>query len=612
MVSNVVTALDPSCYRTLRKLHRMRIPPKRTLILLLLAATMPASAPAQQNSTWWRTLPDGRRLFTECPLDTTRPRILVIYATPNGNSIEQTLGSRPENKAAWRFDIQHVAAQVRRVRQLRADVSIALSVIEAPERSWPACLSKLPDAPATTMRLVQYLRAQTEADEVILCGHSGGGSFLLHCIAAGPIPQYVRRIVFLDASYSWDNSRHAQPILKWLQDNPQNHLLSIAYDDRHVELNGRRVVGDDGGTWRATERMVEGLSGRSNFTEESLGPFTHLTAINGQVHLLLHTNPQNQILHTALVGDMNGLICSLSDNPNAQNTWQRLLQPRDYEALVPESPQQATARPRIALPDTSPIPAALPLPASSSRSIPGSQLLISLMSENLPDREQRLLTELQAGNIPKHARSFVPLQIEASTADGQKLAAVCLVTADYLAVGTDEDSCRIAVTPGAASKLASHLGCMLITPKISDDIHDAATVRLQPQPLTENRESADTLLQHETLIRQQLTRQQTVQPFLLSGIKKDLVLTKRLLEKPRKAALYGWQQPDGLPIQPLYVGHSHQYVDYSHGVRLIHGTIWIDDQPHATTDVLNDPVLWPVLTREGPMSAQQITLDSQW
>lgn len=87
------------------------------------------------------------------------------------------------------------------------------------------------------------------------------------------------------------------------------------------------------------------------------------------------------------------------------------------------------------------------------------------MSENLPDREQRLLTELQAGNIPKHARSFVPLHIEASTADGQKLAAVCLVTADYLAVGTDEDSCRIAVTPGAASKLASHLGCMLITPK---------------------------------------------------------------------------------------------------------------------------------------------------
>ncbi len=585
--------------------------PLHTLALaLLLAATLPASVSAQQTSTWWRTLPDGCRLFTECPLETHRPRILVLYATPNGNSIEQTLGARPENESAWRFDIQHVAAQVRRVRQLRSEASIALSVIEAPGRSWPAYLTRLPQAPATTMRIVQYLRNQTDADEVILCGHSGGGSFLLRCIAAGPIPQYIRRFVFLDANYSWDNSQHATPILQWLQNNPRNHLINVAYDDRSVELNGRRVVSDDGGTWRATERMVEGLGGRSAFTETALGPCQHLTAFNGQVQFLLHTNPQRRILHTALVGDMNGLICSLAENPDANGNWQRLLQPRDYQPLIPESPPQAPGTARIATTVTpAPMP---PLPARQPQASPGSQLLTSLRDCSLADREQRLLAELQAGNVPRHSRSFVPLQIEASTADGQRLSAVGFVTADFLAVGSDDDFCRIAVTPGTASRMARILGCLLITPKLSDDIHDAATVRLQPQPLTEQRESAATLLQHENLIRQQLLMQETAEPFLLSGVKKDLVLTTRLLGKPRKVALYGWQQPDGLPIQPVYAGHSQQYVDYSHAVRLIHETLWINHQPHSTTEILSDPVLWPLLTREGPLNPEQIAAESQW
>ena len=590
----------------------MHILPTLTLTLtLLLAATMPASAPAQQNSTWWRTLPDGRRLFTECPLDTTRPRILVIYATPNGNSIEQTLGSRPENKAAWRFDIQHVAAQVRRVRQLRTDVSIALSVIEAPERSWPAYLSKLPDAPATTMRLVQYLRAQTEADEVILCGHSGGGSFLLRCMAAGPIPQYIRRIVFLDASYSWDNSRHAQPVLQWLQGNPQNHLLSIAYDDRHVELNGRRVVGDDGGTWRATERMVEGLGGRSNFTEESLGPFTHLTAINGQVHLLLHTNPQNQILHTALVGDMNGLICSLTDNPNAQNTWQRLLQPRDYEALVPESPQQATPVNSIAAADAKRSEPAVELPPRNPKAADGTQFLKSIESRSQAEREQSIISEFLQGNVPPETRRLIPLQIHATTSDGRSLAALCFVTSDCLAIGSEQDSVRLALTPGAALTLAGKLGCLLITPRISDAINDAATARLTPQPMTAARESLATLLQHQKLIQQQLLKQGSAGG-LVTGAKKDLVLARRLLEHPGRVALYGWHQPDGLPIQPLYSGHTDKYVDYSHGVRLMHNQLFIDGRHYSAAAVLADQQLWPLLSHEGPLDVQKLVSESGW
>src|SRR5690242_21458574 len=50
--------------------------------------------------------------------DPKRPTQLIVYATPNGNSIEQTLGSARTDTTDWHFDIQHIAAQIRRSRTL--------------------------------------------------------------------------------------------------------------------------------------------------------------------------------------------------------------------------------------------------------------------------------------------------------------------------------------------------------------------------------------------------------------------------------------------------------------------------------------------------------------
>src|SRR3954470_21086844 len=47
--------------------------------------------------------------------DAIRPTRLVVYATPNGNSIEQTLGCGPALGVDWHFFIQHASAQVRRL-----------------------------------------------------------------------------------------------------------------------------------------------------------------------------------------------------------------------------------------------------------------------------------------------------------------------------------------------------------------------------------------------------------------------------------------------------------------------------------------------------------------
>ena len=75
--------------------------------------------------------------------------------------------------------------------------------------------------------------------------------------------------------------------------------------------------------------------------------------------------------------------------------------------------------------------------------------------------------------------------------------------------------------------------------------------------------------EHDDLIAAQLAAHRRSKGRLVSGIKKDIVITRRLAEHRRRVAIYGWHRAPGDPIQPLYVGHADTYVDYSHGVRLV-------------------------------------------
>ena len=90
---------------------------------------------------------------------------------------------------------------------------------------------------------------------------------------------------------------------------------------------------------------------------------------------------------------------------------------------------------------------------------------------------------------------------------------------------------------------------------------------------------------------------------MIAGIKKDVVMTNRLKEKPNRVAIYGWHYPTGRPIQPLYVGHTHWHVDYSHGIRLMSRQVVVDDQPMQVRDVLRHKELCVLLSNEGPIDA---------
>jgi hypothetical protein len=62
--------------------------------------------------------------------------------------------------------------------------------------------------------------------------------------------------------------------------------------------------------------------------------------------------------------------------------------------------------------------------------------------------------------------------------------------------------------------------------------------------------------------------------------------------------IYGWQQTNGTPIQPLYNGHDQTWADYSHGIRLVQQGITVDGNATTVAAVLTNPALAALLSDE--------------
>ena len=92
---------------------------------------------------------------------------------------------------------------------------------------------------------------------------------------------------------------------------------------------------------------------------------------------------------------------------------------------------------------------------------------------------------------------------------------------------------------------------------------------------------------------------------LVAGDKKDVVLTNRRIGKPNRIAIYGWHRLNGRPIQPLSTVHGVRYADYSHGIRLVSDTVWVNGDPRSIINVLENPKLATVLSSEGPIDADR-------
>jgi hypothetical protein len=89
---------------------------------------------------------------------------------------------------------------------------------------------------------------------------------------------------------------------------------------------------------------------------------------------------------------------------------------------------------------------------------------------------------------------------------------------------------------------------------------------------------------------------------LVSGDKKDVVVSNRLAERPNRVAIFGWHYPNGSPIQPLTIVHVDWYVDYCHGVRMVKRSVLVDSKPRDSRSVLHAADTAGLLSDEGPLT----------
>jgi hypothetical protein len=241
------------------------------------------------------------------------------------------------------------------------------------------------------------------------------------------------------------------------------------------------------------------------------------------------------------------------------------------------------------------------IPPRSGAAMTGSEFAEYVSATDICEREQAILDELLQGNLPDFLRELKPVRLTHRFEDGKTITATIFVMSDYLAIGSDRDFLSIPMCLDTATKIATRFGFILPTKRMVDAIYEQAEFHFEPEPMRPGPEmrSTEYYMKHQRKIEKQRRDLSCPLCALVSGHKKDVVLTNRLTPSLGKIAIYGWHRSSGDPIQPLSTVHRADYADYSHGIRLVSDTCWINGKPRSIYDVLNDPQIAEVLSDEG-------------
>lgn len=167
---------------------------------------------------------DSFRIYNDIKITIDKPEalnkkkktIIIFYALPNGNTTAQTMGKKMQEGDDWHFDIQHIRAQTNFIRNQDSGKNYIVYYLENTFKSWPLWKQKHKDSIFLITKIVDSLFQSIHAKHkvIYLNGHSGGGSFIFGYLAnVQKIPQYIRRISFLDSDYGYDSSYYPK-ILK--------------------------------------------------------------------------------------------------------------------------------------------------------------------------------------------------------------------------------------------------------------------------------------------------------------------------------------------------------------------------------------------------------------
>ena len=241
------------------------------------------------------------------------------------------------------------------------------------------------------------------------------------------------------------------------------------------------------------------------------------------------------------------------------------------------------------------------IPPRAPQALTGSQFAESVLNMDRQQREDAILGQVLEGNLPGFLRKLVPVKLSYELAGGKTLAATIFVMPEYLSIGSDSDFLRIPMNLHTATAIADRFSFVLPTKKIVDTLYDRSTCHFTPQPLPAGAQMTST--EYYRINNAMIDKQSQTRGFslgaLVSGHKKDLVLTNRLRWRPGRIAIYGWHRSTGAPIQPLSTVHGAGYADYSHGIRLVSETAMIEGRLRSIYDILQDSLLAKVLSDEG-------------
>jgi hypothetical protein len=254
----------------------------------------------------------GVRVMIDRPeADSVKPVLLVFYALPNGNTIEQTIGKAIKPGDDWHFDIQHIGAQVAFLREKITDRQLVVAYLENDLKSWPSW--RRTNGDARVLEIVDAVRNRFSGTRtrIALSGHSGGGGFIFGFLNSfATVPDWIERIAFLDANYSYETDRHKDKLAAWLKASDAHYLVVLAYNDAVALLDGKPFVSASGGTWGRSQQMVDDLEMSIPFTKDLSAGLERSTALSGRITFLRKENPERKVLHTVQV-EKNGFIESL-------------------------------------------------------------------------------------------------------------------------------------------------------------------------------------------------------------------------------------------------------------------------------------------------------------
>lgn len=243
------------------------------------------------------------------------------------------------------------------------------------------------------------------------------------------------------------------------------------------------------------------------------------------------------------------------------------------------------------------------IPTRSAQDLTGSQFVRYVSTMSPPEREQAILDEISKGNLPEFLRKLVPVELQGESPSGKRLTATIFVSPDYLAIGSDSDFLRIPMNLYTAAAVAERFGFVLPTRKMVNAIYAQSRYHLAPQPLQAGPQMRSTAYYwtHNQMIEDQVRAIGAQLGALISGDKKDVVLSNRLATHIGRIAIYGWLRGPGQPIQPLSTVHGANYADYSHGIRLISEWALVNGKLQSVRELLQNPSTASLFSDEGPI-----------